>query len=174
MKIYPSKISKSLNDWNLNCSGYLFTSWRTICWIMSTVSIVIFVSMYLVKESPYWLIQNGRKVQRSHLTGFYQMEERYKGVPLLAHSKRVERYNGVPLLAHSKWMKVTKECPYWLIQNNRKVQMSPPTGLFKMVERYNGVPLCPTGSFKMEEKYWKNWVTLHILFNPGALYSLVR
>jgi len=60
--IFPSMML-SVGFFAAYLTGYLFTSWRTICWIMSTVSIVIFVSMYLVKESPYWLIQNGRKVE---------------------------------------------------------------------------------------------------------------
>lgn len=45
-------------------SGYLFTSWRTICWIMSTVSVSYLSSPCTwLRRVPYWLIQNGRKVE---------------------------------------------------------------------------------------------------------------
>ena len=44
--------------------GYLL-HWRTICWVLASQPVLLFSLTCLVRESPYWLVQKGRKVTNS-------------------------------------------------------------------------------------------------------------
>ena len=65
------------NIWRLGktFSGYLNDSWRQICWLNLAPPLVILLSMLLVKESPYWLVQTGNKVGFSWRNLKFKMRE---------------------------------------------------------------------------------------------------
>lgn len=37
--------------------------WRTICWVLCSQPVLMCGVVACIKESPYWLVQKGRKVR---------------------------------------------------------------------------------------------------------------
>jgi len=54
--------------------GYVLDSWRTICWVLLFQPILSILTFTFIKESPYWLVQNGRKEEALTSLQWYRGE----------------------------------------------------------------------------------------------------
>jgi len=71
LAVFPSMLL-SIGMFITYLLGYLCSSWRLICWILVFQPILTFLSMSLMKESPYWLVQNGRKEEALESLQWYR------------------------------------------------------------------------------------------------------
>jgi len=55
--------------------GYLFDSWRIMTWILLFQPVLIFLALFLMKESPYWLIKKERKTEAESSLQWYRGSE---------------------------------------------------------------------------------------------------
>jgi len=54
--------------------GYLL-HWRTICWVLCLQPVIMCVVVACIKESPYWLVQKGRKEEARNSLQWYRGEK---------------------------------------------------------------------------------------------------
>lgn len=54
--------------------GYLL-AWRTMCWILCSQPILLAIAILAIKESPYWLVQQGRTEEAKAALQWYRGEK---------------------------------------------------------------------------------------------------